>query len=229
MLEKNINQLWQNKNTLIAPSLLAADFSNLAYEIKKIESQADILHLDIMDGHFVPNITFGPSMVKAIRSKTTLPFDAHLMIANPEDYIDQFIDAGCDIINFHIETVTHIDRLVQKIKAANIKVGITLLPTTPLSSLEYILSEVDMVLIMSVNPGFGGQQFMHNQLPKIAALRQLIDKQKLTTKIQVDGGINKDTARLAIEAGADILVAGSYLFSATSDSELAERFKNLRN
>ena len=197
----------------IAPSLLSADFSNLAEEVKSIEQAgADWLHLDIMDGHFVPNLTLGAPIVKALRTVTKLPFDVHLMINNPENLIDDFIAAGADIITIHIEAANHLHRLVQKVKSSGVKVAVSLNPATPLNTLEEILPELDMVLLMSVNPGFGGQSFIPATLNKIARLKEMIDAKKLKIDIQVDGGINLETAPKVIKHGANILVAGSAVY-----------------
>jgi ribulose-phosphate 3-epimerase len=198
----------------VAPSILSADFSRLGEEIRAVESAgADIIHVDVMDGHFVPNITIGPMIVKAAREVTKLPLDVHLMITNPELYIADFAKAGADYITVHVEIAFHLNRLVQSIKEyRGIKAAVSLNPATPLSSLDYILEDLDMVLIMSVNPGFGGQAFIPSALDKIRTLRKLIDERGLKTKIEVDGGVKPDNAAEIIKAGADILVAGSAIF-----------------
>jgi ribulose-phosphate 3-epimerase len=198
----------------IAPSILSADFSRLGDEIRAVEAAgADIIHVDVMDGHFVPNITIGPMIVQAARKVTKLPLDVHLMITNPELYIVNFAVAGADYITVHVETTFHLNRLVQSIKEhKGIKAAVSLNPATSLSSLDYILDDLDMVLIMSVNPGFGGQAFIPSALGKIRTLRKLIDKRGLKTKIEVDGGVKPDNAAKIIKAGADILVAGSSIF-----------------
>jgi len=199
----------------VAPSILSADFSRLGEEIKAVEAAgADIIHIDVMDGHFVPNITIGPIIVEAARRSTKLPLDVHLMITNPELYIADFAKAGADYLTVHVETAFHLNRLVQSIKEhKGVKAAASLNPATPLTSLDYILPDLDMVLIMSVNPGFGGQAFIPSALDKIAKLRKRIDELGLKTEIEVDGGVNPDNAAAIIDAGADILVAGSAVFS----------------
>jgi ribulose-phosphate 3-epimerase len=198
----------------VAPSILSADFSRLGDEIRAVDAAgADIIHVDVMDGHFVPNITIGPMIVRAAREVTKLPLDVHLMITNPELYIADFAQAGADYITVHVETAFHLNRLVQSIKEhKGIKAAVSLNPATSLSSLDYILEDLDMVLIMSVNPGFGGQAFIPSTLDKISTLRKLIDQRGLKTKIEVDGGVKPDNAAEIIKAGADILVAGSAIF-----------------
>ena len=197
----------------VAPSILSADFSKLSEEIIKIDQAgADMIHIDVMDGHFVPNLTLGAPIVKALRTVTKLPFDVHLMINNPENLIDDFIAAGADIITIHIEAANHLHRLVQKVKSSGVKVAVSLNPATPLNTLEEILPELDMVLLMSVNPGFGGQSFIPATLNKIARLKEMIDAKKLKIDIQVDGGINLETAPKVIKHGANILVAGSAVY-----------------
>ena len=197
----------------VAPSILSADFSKLGEEIIKIDQAgADMIHIDVMDGHFVPNLTLGAPIVKALRTVTKLPFDVHLMINNPENLIDDFIAAGADIITIHIEAANHLHSLVQKVKSSGVKVAVSLNPATPLNTLEEILPELDMVLLMSVNPGFGGQSFIPATLNKIARLKEMIDAKKLKIDIQVDGGINLETAPKVIKHGANILVAGSAVY-----------------
>ena len=197
----------------VAPSILSADFSKLGEEIIKIDQAgADMIHIDVMDGHFVPNLTLGAPIVKALRTVTKLPFDVHLMINNPENLIDDFIAAGADIITIHIEAANHLHRLVQKVKSSGVKVAVSLNPATPLNTLEEILPELDMVLLMSVNPGFGGQSFIPATLNKITRLKEMIDAKKLKIDIQVDGGINLETAPKVIKHGANILVAGSAVY-----------------
>lgn len=196
----------------IAPSLLSADFSRLQDEVRDIEQGgADWLHLDVMDGHFVPNITFGPGLIKALRPHSNLFFDVHLMISNPDAYIQEFVNAGADMIVVHAEACTHLHRTIQSIHAAGKKAGVALNPATSLSVLDYILSELDMVLLMSVNPGFGGQKFI-NIVPKLERLMEMCKEQNVQPLIQVDGGITPETAPLVKNAGANVLVAGSAVF-----------------
>jgi ribulose-phosphate 3-epimerase len=202
------------KKIKVAPSILSADFGRLADEIKAVEKAgADLIHIDVMDGHFVPNITIGPLIVEAARRATTLPLDVHLMIARPEQYIGDFAKAGADYLTVHVEATSHLNRLVQMMKEhKGMRAGVSLNPATPLSSLDYILDDVDMVLIMSVNPGFGGQAFIASALEKIRSLRKRIDDLGLKVEIEVDGGVKPDNAAEIIRAGADILVAGSAVF-----------------
>lgn len=212
----------------ISPSVLSSDFSNLGEEIRKIESGgADYVHLDVMDGIFVPNITFGPPVIKKIRNITDLPFDVHLMIDRPERYIDDFVEAGADIITVHEEATIHLHRTIQYIKNCGKKVGVALNPSTSLESIEYVLDDIDMVLIMTVNPGFGGQSFIPAMERKIKELKGIIDNNSLNIKIQVDGGVKLDNAKEIIGWGVDILVAGSAIFGGVDVAEKTRMFKNI--
>ncbi|MEZ4087307.1 MAG: ribulose-phosphate 3-epimerase [Candidatus Gracilibacteria bacterium] len=192
----------------IAPSILSADFGKLNEEIASVEPYVDLLHVDVMDGHFVPNITLGAPVVRKIQTK--LPLDLHLMIEHPEQYIDDFVDAGAASITVHVEACKHLHRVIQQIKAAGVKAAVSINPATPIEEIKHVLDDVDMVLVMSVNPGFGGQEFIPVALEKIRELR----KMKPELEIEVDGGVNGETAKLCVEAGATILVAGSYIFGA---------------
>ena len=198
------------KKIIIAPSLLAADFSILKEEITNIENAgAEYLHLDVMDGNFVPNISFGPVVIKSLRAHSNLIFDVHLMIENPDKYVADFVDAGADIICVHVESTKHLNRTIQLIKSYKKKVGVALNPSTSLDTIKYDLDNIDMVLIMTVNPGFGGQKFIPQMLQKIKELRKIAPN----IDIQVDGGINDEISKFVIEAGANVLVAGSYVFN----------------
>lgn len=211
----------------LAPSILSANFANLLEDIKKVESAGvDLLHIDVMDGHFVPNITIGPLVIESIKGRTNLPFDVHLMIENPDQYIGSFIKAGADIITVHAEACTHIHRTIQNIKSQGAKAAVALNPGTPLNSLEYVIEELDMVLIMSVNPGFGGQHFIPSALEKIKALKKMLAERNLVMDIQVDGGIKLDNAAEVVQAGANILVAGSAIFNTGSIEDTVKMFRN---
>ncbi len=197
----------------IAPSILSADFARLEEEIKAVEQAgADYIHIDVMDGHFVPNITVGPMIVEAVRRVTDLPLDVHLMISDPDSYIDSFAEAGANILTVHAEAVTHLHRTIQYIRYKGVSPGVSLNPATPLNALEYVLNDLDMVLIMSVNPGFGGQKFIPEVVPKISSLREMIKKRDLETEIEIDGGIGPETIALVSSAGAEVFVAGSAIF-----------------
>jgi ribulose-phosphate 3-epimerase len=210
----------------IAPSILSADFSRLGEEIKAVEKAgADLIHVDVMDGHYVPNITIGPGVVSSLRKATGLPFDVHLMIEDPDRYIDAFVDAGSNIITVHAEAVIHLHRTVQTIKEKGVKVGVSLNPSTPLACVEEILPDIDLLLIMTVNPGFGGQKFISGMLPKIRKARELAQTRGLTMAIEVDGGVTAENIGTLAEAGADIFVAGAAIFGSPSYSDTINRMK----
>lgn len=214
------------QNIKISPSILSADFSILGDEIKNLEKAgADLIHVDVMDGHFVPNITMGPPIIKAIRKCTKLPFDVHLMISPVEKYIKAFADAGSDIITLHPEATDNLKRAIQTVKSFGKKAGVSLNPKTPISALMDVINDIDLILIMSVNPGFAGQSFMSEVLPKVSELRKMINDKKLKIDIEIDGGINFETAPLAVKAGANILVSGTTIFSGS----LKDNIKKLRN
>ncbi|MDR3113528.1 MAG: ribulose-phosphate 3-epimerase [Endomicrobium sp.] len=214
------------KKIIIAPSILSADFANLARDIEKIEKAgADWVHVDVMDGHFVPNITIGAPVVKSLRKATNLLLDVHLMICDPRKYWKDFQKAGADIIVFHAEAVKDCKNLIEEIKASGIKAGVSIKPKTPVSEIEDLLAFLDLVLVMTVEPGFGGQAFMPDMLPKISQLRKIIDGNKYDCTIEVDGGINGDTAKLCAAAGATALVSGSYIFSAPNTKQAVDSLR----
>ena len=213
---------------LIAPSILSADFSKLGDEIKTVETAgADWIHVDVMDGHFVPNITIGPIVVEAARRATSLPLDVHLMIEKPERYIPDFIEAGANLISVQVETCAHLNRTIQMIKEFGMQAGVVLNPSTPLTSLEWILDVVDVVMIMSVNPGFGGQTFIPNTLEKIRELRTMIDERGRNILIEIDGGVKEDNIKSIADAGVDVFVAGSAIFNSPDYKKTIERFREL--
>lgn len=216
------------KNHLIAPSILSADFANLQKDVEMInQSDADWFHVDVMDGVFVPNISFGMPVVKAIKKHAKKPLDVHLMIVNPDNYITAFKNAGADILTVHYETCIHLNRTIQTIKANSMKAGVSLNPHTPIALLEDIIKDVDVVLIMSVNPGFGGQSFIENTYKKVIQLRDLIEKSGSKAKIEVDGGVNLETGKMLLAAGADVLVAGSFVFKSNNPTDTILKLKNL--
>ncbi len=210
----------------IAPSILSADFSKLGEEIKDVErGGADYIHVDVMDGHFVPNITIGPLIVDSIRPITKLPLDVHLMIENPDQYIEDFAKAGADYITVHVEACRHLHRTIQLIKSLGVKAGVVLNPATPVQLIEPIIEDLDMVLLMSVNPGFGGQKFILSVLSKIKQVKEMSEQKGLNLEIEVDGGVNEETALLCVEAGATVLVAGSAVFNQSDRRDAISRLK----
>ncbi len=216
-----------NTFPLIAPSILSADFGRLAEAVEQAEAGgADWIHIDVMDGHFVPNLTVGPPMVEALRKVTTLPLDVHLMMTNPDDFITEFCQAGADVLTVHVEACPHLHRTVQSIKERNVKAGVSLNPATSASTLEEILSDIDLVLVMSVNPGFGGQKFIPSSLDKIRRIRQMISDSGNSVHLEVDGGVNIPNAGSIIKAGATVLVAGSAIFGSSNISETIRQLRS---
>jgi len=212
----------------IAPSFLSADFRNIQKEVKKVEAaKGDMIHLDIMDGHFVPNITFGPMIVEAIKECTRLPLDVHLMIENPDFYLEDFKNAGADYLTISLESAPHLHRTLTKIKELKMKVGCALNPGTPFDLVKSVMKHLDLLLLMTVNPGFGGQKFIHEVLDKIKQAKDFIKKNKLKTEIEVDGGINPQTAKLVTRAGATILVAGDAIFKSRDYKKVIKKMKDL--
>lgn len=215
--------------TIVSPSLLSADFLHLDKEVEMInESEADWLHMDVMDGVFVPNISFGFSVIKAVGKACRKPMDVHLMIVHPENYIRQTADAGAAIMNVHYEACVHLHRTLQAIRAAGMKAGVTLNPSTPVNVLEDIIGDIDIVQLMSVNPGFGGQKFIEHSIRKVQRLRQLIERESSRALIEVDGGVQAETAPRLVDAGVDILVSGSYVFKADDPKAAIHALKGLR-
>ncbi len=213
----------------VAPSILSADFARLGAEIEAIDAAgADFVHVDVMDGHFVPNLTLGPMIVKAVRGATRLPFDVHLMIAPVDPYIEAFAEAGADILTFHPEAGPHAHRTIQSIRANGVKAGISLNPATPAAVIEPVIDDIDLVLVMTVNPGFGGQAFIESQLRKIETIRAMIDRTGRDIMLEVDGGVNAATARACVDAGANVLVAGSAVFRGGPE-QYADNIAALKN
>lgn len=212
---------------LLSPSILSSDFSDLKNQLRILElGNADWVHLDIMDGNFVPNLTFGPIIVEAINKLTNLPLDTHLMISKPDEFLEDFVKAGSDVLTVHQEAVIHLHRTIMKIKSLGVKAGVSINPATPVCAIENILDEVDLVLVMSVNPGFGGQKFISSSLRKISELRNLKEKNNYQYLIEVDGGIDIDNVKMILEAGADVIVAGAAIFKSENPAQKVTELKN---
>ncbi len=213
--------------TKIAPSILSADFARLGEHVHEAEAAgADYIHVDVMDGHFVPNITVGPLVVEAVRRATKLPLDVHLMISNADAFIERFAKAGAGILTVHAEACTHLNRTLQAIRELGVRPGVTINPATPLAAIEEVLDSVDLILLMTVNPGFGGQAFIHSMLDKIARLRRFLDERRLTTELEVDGGVSTETIPALVKAGATVFVAGASVFN--TKASVAENVRDLR-
>ena len=229
-MNKFYKKLWiESRGTnmiKIAPSILAADFGKLVEEVKDVErAGADLIHVDVMDGHFVPNISFGSIAMDAIRPHTKLPLDVHLMIENPDQYIEQFAKAGAAYITVHVEACPHLHRTIQLIRSFGVKPGVVLNPHTPIETIQHVLEDIDMVLFMTVNPGFGGQQFIHSVVPKVAALSKIIKERQLSIEIEIDGGINEETIIPCAEAGATVFVAGSAIYNKQDRAEALQAIR----